>query len=183
MRNLIAYLILALFAASTGAQTRPSRDSGSSHPYFTPIRITQLKGCAYLHDSVQMTAGQAATVIPDRFAALLAAMKDAGVMPSGGAIFVYPLVNPARAFTLDLGFPVEDDTPVVGGYQISRLESVLAATAIYMGPPAKMNIGRLYGEIRASGHVPSNMLRIHTLYREDSDSSNNIVLIEIPLQK
>jgi hypothetical protein len=180
MRNLVAYLILALFAASVGAQTPLSSDSG---PMLTPIRITQLKGCLYLHDTVQTTLKEAMGVVPQHFAALLAAMKDAQVMPKGGAIFVYHgMTNPAMPITFDLGFPVDEGTEAIDGYRIDRLDSVLSATAIYMGPPAGMNIGKVYAQIKAAGHIPTNVMRIHTLYREDANSSNNIVMIEIPLQ-
>ena len=85
---------------------------------------------------------------------------------------------------IEIGYPVADGTTAITGLQVGPLDTTLAATAIYTGPLDQVGsyIGRLYGQLTAAGHVPTDVIRERALYFEDSDSPNNIVLFEIPLQ-
>ena len=93
------------------------------------------------------------------------------------------MAGPAKEMIIDIGFPVGENTSAIPGMEVGRLESGLAATSIYTGSTTGMNMGHLYSEIEAAGHMPSGVMRMRNLYYEDDKSPNNIVLIEIMLQK
>jgi hypothetical protein len=45
-----------------------------------------------------------------------------------------------------------------------------------------MAIYSLYQQIRSSGHIPAEALRVRRLYNENASSPNNVAQLEIELQ-
>jgi len=182
MRHLTAFTIFALLSAGLvfGQDTPAPR----AKPGFSALRYTQLKPCAFVYTTVRGAVDEKlGTAIRDRIDAVRTGINSAEVPPIAGPVFVYHGSDPGKEMIVDIGFPVADNTPAIPGMEVGRLESGLAATSIYTGPTTGMNLGHLYSEIEAAGHVPSGVMRVRNLYYEDDKSQNNIVMIEILLQK
>jgi effector-binding domain-containing protein len=114
-------------------------------------------------------------------------IKAGQFLPSAAPAFVYRgagSLDRSKTFTLEVGFPVADDTKPVGDFKIGKLESLKCATTIYMGPSREIGRAyeRIYAQIFAQGLVPSDVRRERYLYYDGDSSKNNIVLIEIALK-
>jgi hypothetical protein len=149
------------------------------------MRLTKLKATAMVYLATQApNDAKLGAVLRDRLINIQTAMQTANIAPTAGPVFIFHGYDPVKPVDMEIAYPVADGTLAVPGLQVGQLDSTLAATAIYTGPLAQEGsyIGRLYGQLKTAGHVPTDVIRERSLYFEDEDSPNNIVLFEIPLQ-
>jgi hypothetical protein len=182
MRRLILLSIFATFLTAPAAVR-----AGESDPFtLSPMRIAQLKESVYLYTTAETTLNDMGAIINPALDNLAGAMARGAFMPSGGPVIVYQGSGSDRAkpFKLEVGYPAQGDTKPVDGFDVGKLDSVRAATAVYTGPIRLIGraYGKLYPQLIAAGHTPSDTRRERYLYWESEDSPNNVVLIEILLQ-
>jgi effector-binding domain-containing protein len=180
MRGAIISTVVTILLAQVSVQAQDKYTQ-------SPMKVTQLKTTAYFYVTEQTTLANIGPVLTKRMAELTQAFKDRAFEPSSGPICIYhgATSDPNKPFTVDIGYPVTGDVPAGGDYKLGQVQSALAATTLYMGPISQIGqaYGRLYGQVYAAGHVPTDVYREHYLYWEDDQSSNNVVMIEILLQK
>jgi len=153
----------------------------------SPLRTAQLKGATFLYESNQTTLGNVGNVITTVMGQMDDFIKAGQFLPAAAPAFVYRgagITDRSKPFTLEVGFPVADDTKPVGDFKIGKLESVKCATTIYMGPANQLGRAyeRIYAQILAQGLIPDDMRRERYLFFDGDGSKNNIVLIEIALK-
>jgi hypothetical protein len=181
MRNII---LTSLFALLLGPAFASAQDVPAAKPNLSPMRLVKLKAITFLYATIPFPHdGTTAAAIHDQVVAIEAAMKPAGIWPAGPTLIIFHGIDPPKPpTTIDVGFPVAQGTTAIGGFQVAQLDSALEATAVYSGPVGNNDIGRLYSQIIASGHTPSDVMRQRMLYFESEGSPNNVTLIEIPLE-
>ena len=184
MRRIIVLAVVALLANAALVLAQTPHNSGF---VLSPMHVTALKAVPYLYVSEQTTLDTIGEVLDKRLNEMNRAIKDGAFLPSGPPVFVYHNAGRDRSkpFTLDVGFPVAENTVAAGDYQLGKLESERSATAVYVGPINQIGqaYGQLFGQIFGAGYMPSGIRRERYLYWEDADSSNNVILIEVLLQK
>jgi hypothetical protein len=179
----IPTLLLALVTATAFAA---DPDSPTTAPVYTltPARITQLKATEVIYQPVHIHLTDADTprkAVED----LMAKLATAHVRITGGPIFIFPQfpAGPNAETDLDIAIPVPDKTPAPEGCQSKTLDAAPSVTALYQGPSTSMGeaTGHLFQQLRTLHQLPTGELRTRSLYYEDPASSNNIVLLEIPV--
>jgi DNA gyrase inhibitor GyrI len=152
----------------------------------TPMRLAHMQAADFLYISGQSTYADTAT-IKDLCARVSKAMVQAHLSPTSGSVFVChaPTPDPKHVMTMDAGYTVPANTPAAGDCKIGMLSDNLCATILYTGPADSMAgaIGAFYAQVYAGGHQPTDILRVRNLYWENPDSLNNVVQLEIELQK
>ena len=188
MRNTIAYssivmLIACALVRADVATTAPS-DEGFT---LSPPRVAKLAPCAYYYTSAQTTYDKGGMVAGQLTGEVKSAMANSRTEPVGGPIFVYKDsgIDPAKPFTLQVGFPVANGTEPVGTFQVGQLDSVRALTALYSGPVSKIGqaYARSFARLKELGEQPSGERRERFFYWEGPESPNNVIQIEIGLRE
>lgn len=117
---------------------------------------------------------------------LLEAANSGKIQKTGPIYMVYTDMSDdmSRPFKLQVGAPVRPGTEGWDNYKIRTLQPLRAATVMYSGSLA--NIGQAYQQIFtdlfAAGLTPSGQNREIYLYWEGTQSSNNVVLIQIGIR-
>jgi effector-binding domain-containing protein len=176
-------LVLSFTQLPALAQTQPP---GKPEYTVSPMRIATLKDTAYMYESQQATLATVGPIVDKQMNEMTSAMKDGAFSPTGPPIIVYhgATTDPDKQFTVDLGFPVADTATAGGDFQLGKVKGVMSATAVFTGPMTQIRQAyvRLFGQLIAAGHTPTEERRERYLYWEGADSTNNVVLIEIELQ-
>jgi len=185
MKQWIASLVLVVSLTQLPALAQTPTPG---KPEFTvsPMRIATLKDTAYMYQTEQVTLATIGPIIDKHMNEMTSAMKDGAFSPTGPPIIVYhgASTDPEKQFTVDLGFPVADTATAGGDFQLGKVKGVMSATAVFTGPMSQIRQAyvRLFAQLIAAGHTPTDERRERYLYWEGADSTNNVVLIEIELQ-
>ena len=181
--GIVVMAIIGVANADTGSpESKPASYSLSE------MRFTQLKPCSFMYMSSKTTYADAHQVITTLLASERETLKSVGIVPNNGPVLVYvdPTQDPSRPVTLEVGFPVPDDTQPIDGLSLRKLGNTLSATILYTGPvnqSMSQAISDIYAKIFAAGHAPSGPVSLRHLYWESEGSANNVVLVEIALSR
>jgi effector-binding domain-containing protein len=130
------------------------------------------------------------TQIGDTVRALMAKFGDAEkagkFRPRAAPIFIMHGMtpDPSKAFTLDVAFPVADDTKAFDDFQVKKLDTFKCAVVIYSGPTKTLGqaFAAIYEDVMTAGLQPTGELREEQLKWEDGTSPNNVTMIELGVQ-
>src|ERR1700722_6407691 len=183
MRHLTALTLIAILTSPLGAlaqTTAPSPEDST----LSPMRGTEFSPQRFLYVTGQVNYADSAA-IAKMIQQVAKAMEANHIAPSGGPVVLChgATRDPNHVFTMDIGFPVRDNTPAVGECKVTELAPFQCASAVYTGAPARVGdaLHELYRQTRDAGHVSADRLRIRSLYYEGDDSANNVFLLEIEL--
>lgn len=92
-----------------------------------------------------------------------------------------PHTTPAKAFQMETGFFVPEETRAVGDFNVRELPQFKCASILYVGPGPRIGDAwqKLYRSLRAEGLSPTDEERELYLYWEGVDSPNNIVQVQV----
>ena len=194
MRHLVVFAIIALLSSAALLSRAPAQVAALTQPAkqdftLTPMRITRLQSSDYLYVSGQIADTDVAAK-NELLSRVTKAISKAQITPTSyGPLFIDhgASADPTHVFTMDAGFCVPPNTVAPAGCNIGKLQGNPYAVALYTGPAGfsksmYMAIYSLYQQVQTSGHIPTDILRVRRLYRENPDSPNNVTQLEIELQ-
>jgi predicted transcriptional regulator YdeE len=171
---------------ANGPTTKPDAPDLAQPIVVSKSRVLTISATTFFYTTTETSLKEIDTVAKDTMQTLHAAIKDGKLHPTGAPIFIYHGVNedPDHKFTLQIGFPVADDTAAFGDFKVIKLPEFHCATALYSGPLKQQTEAwqSLYGDLFAAGMQPSDEAREEYLKFDGEDSPNNVILIEAGLQ-
>lgn len=184
MFRLTVFSIVVLTLALTLVAQQAPKESGVA---VSPMTVRTLKGGTFLYRSVEADMQNSATLIETEMKSLGEEMKSAKIMPIGSPVFVFqnPTTETGKAFAIEMGFPVAADTNAPAGSKVRSLEPLRAATVMFSGPTTALAgaYEQMYQQIGQAGLTPGTELRQYSLYWEGVDSPNNVMLLQVGLEK
>jgi effector-binding domain-containing protein len=152
----------------------------------TKSRMQSMPAVTVLILSDQTTMGQ----IGDTIRALMAKFGDAEkagkFRPRAAPIFIMHGMtpDPSKTFTLDVVFPVADDTKAFEDFQVKKLDTFKCAVVIYSGATKTLGqaFAAVYEDAMTAGLQPTGELREEQLKWEGANSPNNVTMIELGVQ-
>ncbi len=176
-------VITLVFTLTLAAQLAP-KDSDVS---VSPMTVRTLKDCTFLYRSIETDMQNSAQRIEAEMKSLAEEIKSAKIMAVGSPIFVFqnPTPEAGKTFTIEMGFPVAAETKAPASSKVRSLEPFRAATVMFSGPMPALRgaYEQLYQQISQAGLTPGTELRQYTLYWESVDSPNNVMLLQVGLEK
>ncbi|MFB3881261.1 MAG: GyrI-like domain-containing protein [Armatimonadota bacterium] len=179
-------VILAVLSLLAGTAAFANNDSPAQAPAEYAIgemRVRTLAGFDYLYFSKEITHPQIPQAIGEMVGKAMAAMKEAGITPSGptgSEVCIYRnAVEVGQPFTLDCGFMVPAGTKPSGEVKVKAVRPWRCATLVYSGGIAHLfeAITKLGEEMGRAGLKMDGEYREYYLYWEGFESPNNIMLI------
>jgi effector-binding domain-containing protein len=190
-------LVTAFLAATGGCQlhSRPVDANGDSPAAIAapplPFRVSNMRvhtvrGMTYLFSSTRSNYNDIMTSGASSALAALRQITAGGARPAGEILFIFhdPTEDPTVAFDLDIGVPVPDKTPAIGGFKVRKLPPFRCASMVYRGPLKHLRraYDKLIPEMIAAGYVPSDELRESYTVWEGAESPNNVVEIQVGIR-
>jgi effector-binding domain-containing protein len=180
-------------AATGGADDTDAKAAGSKAaaaaqakgPAVGEVRIRTLAPRTYAYVATETTFAELGNAIGDAMAKIQKAVEDGAVKVDGPFVLVYPKgsahATPDKPFQLHIGLMAKDDSKGGGDVKVRKTEPFKAATILYTG--SVMEIGQCYEKlfpaIEKMGLTPSGEEREFTLYFEDLESPNNVVMVQV----
>jgi len=183
-------LALSLSHAATGEaddprEAKPAAAAEARGPEVGEVRIRTLAPRTYAYVETETTFTELGNAIGDAMGKVQKAVEDGTIKVDGPFVLAYPKGSahrtPDKPFQLHIGLMVKDESKGGGDVKVRKTEPFKAATVMYVGPV--MEIGRCYEKlfpaIEKMGLTPSGEEREFTLYFEDLESPNTVVMVQV----
>jgi effector-binding domain-containing protein len=152
-----------------------------------PAAIQTFAEGTFFHLTAQATQHNLAARMKELVPQLQKALVASGVAHLGPMHVVYHGmgVDPDQPFDLEVGVLVPKGTEASAGGRVRTLAAFTCATTVFTGPFTMVGkvYQTLYPALMASGKVPLPESRQMILFWEGETSSNNMLLIQIGVQK
>ncbi|MGH7178062.1 MAG: effector binding domain-containing protein [Tepidisphaeraceae bacterium] len=188
--GIAALLGLAVLAFARQPSTQPShttaKPGGDNDYVISAMRVQEMKGITFLYVSAETNYGAMHQTVTDAMSGFEEAIKAGKFSPDGATLFIYhgASQDPNKNFTLEMGFPVAEDTKPFGDYKVKKLDAFKCATVLYSGAVA--NIGQAYqqvfSELFQQGLKPTGETREFHFMWEGPESPNNVSLIQVGVE-
>jgi effector-binding domain-containing protein len=191
---LLAFAIVAaMFARHPSiAQQQPDPNAPPDQADWTcsNLRLVTVPKSTYFHTTFTTTFAEMDKVSP-MVEEMFKTLKEQSIdwfsdERAGYVTFIYKGVQQDRTqpFELSIGMTVPAGTKPVGKYEVRELDEFRSATALYNGPLQSMGNAyqKLFTDLFAAGHTPTDEVREVYLYWEGVQSNNNVVWIQAGLQ-
>jgi effector-binding domain-containing protein len=184
-RVILACTILASITFAPALQAQPRQ---ADNPEFvtTPMRVVETKPTSFIYVEIETTYATMAEPVGKALAEFGAMIEAGKFIPRGPAMMVYQGAtgDPNQPFTLQIGFPVNDDVKPNGNMKVRKIETTRVATLIFSGQIRHIGQAyqKLFQELFGQGLLPSGEHSELYLRWESAESDNNIVLLQIHLQ-
>jgi effector-binding domain-containing protein len=182
-------LALCLSPPATGRadddQAKPAAAAEAREPEVGEVRVRTLAPRTYAYVATETTFAELGNAIGDAMTKIQQAAQEGTIKVDGPFVLAYPKGSahrtPDKPFQVHIGLIVEEGSKGGGDVKVRKTEPFKAATVMYTGPI--MEVGRCYQKlfpaIEKMGLVPSGEEREFTLYFEDLESPNNVVLVQV----
>ena len=185
MRRYTTIILLAVIGAAVYAQV-PTTEPSSDYA-ITPMRLQTLKGAPnYLYSEGETTLDAVKQTVDTNFNPLRDLFESGKLQATGPAIFVFTGISMdmSKPFKIQTGLPVKADVAAFDNYKVRALPALRAATVVFNGGLANLSAAyvKIYSDIFTAGLRPTGETRETYLHWEGSDSSNNIILIQVGVE-
>ena len=182
-------LALCLSPAVTGAaddaDAKAAAAAQAKGPEVGEVRIRTLAPRSYAYVATETTFAELGNVIGEAMGKIQKAAEEGTIKVDGPFVLAYPEGSahrtPDKPFKLHIGLMVEEGSKGGGDVKVRKTEPFKAATVLYTG--SVMEIGQCYQKlfpaIEKMGLAPSGEEREFTLYFEDLESPNNVVMVQV----
>jgi effector-binding domain-containing protein len=188
-----ASLVLCLSPAVTGgsddANAKAAAAARAKGPDVGEVRIRTLAPRSYAYVATETTFAELGNAIGEAMGKIQKAAGEGTIKVDGPFVLAYPKGSahrtPDKPFQVHIGLMVEDGSKGGGDVKVRKTEPFKAATVMYTGPV--MEIGQCYQKlfpaIEKMGLAPSGEEREFTLYFEDLESPNNVVMVQVGVKE
>lgn len=194
MRCVNAFFLLVVTGAAAAFAAAPTtgpapETADASDMSMTDMRIEKLKPVQILSMTQQTSPGDIAPAAVKLMGSLRDAILEAHVAPSGPSVLIFDagaVASGKQDMTIEGGIPVRNANANVPGATVRQLDAVTAAVFVVNGANAATledAYQQMFKTVMEAGYQPTGEVRQHTLYFEAPDSPNNVMMIEIVLQK
>ena len=164
----------------------------AKEPEVGEVRLRTLAPVTYCYVEVETTFNKLGESIGVAIPGIMKAADEGKIRVTGPFVLAYPQapqgsahLTPDKPFKVQVGLMVADVAAAVGDVKVRRTEPFKAATVLYTGPVS--GIGRCYQKlfpaIERMGLKPTGEEREFTLYFEDLESPNNVVLVQVGVKE
>jgi effector-binding domain-containing protein len=182
-------LALCLSPAVTGgaddADAKAAAAAQAKGPEVGEVRIRTLAPRTYAYVATETTFAELGGAVGEAMGKLRKAAEERTIKVEWPFVLAYPEGSvhrtPDKPFQVHIGLMVADGSKGGGDVKVRKTEPFKAATILYTGPV--MGIGQCYEKLFAAiekmGLTPSGEEREYTLYFEDLESPNNVVMVQV----
>ena len=183
-------LALCLSHAATGEaddprEAKPAAAAEARGPEIGEVRIRTLAPRAYAYVETETTFAELGNAIGNAMGKVQKAAEEGTIQVDGPFVLAYPKGSahrtPDKPFQVHIGLMVKEDSKGGGDVKVRKTEPFKAATVMYTGPV--MEVGQCYEKlfpaIEKMGLTPSGEEREFTLYFEDLESPNTVVMVQV----
>jgi effector-binding domain-containing protein len=152
-----------------------------------PAAIQTFAEGTFFHLTAQATQRNLGTRMKELVPQLQKALAASGLANLGPLHVVYHGmgVDPDKPFDLEVGVLVPKGTEAAGGGQVRTLPAFTCATTVFTGPFTMVGkvYETLYPALMACGKIPLPESRQMILFWESETSNNNMLLVQIGIQR
>jgi effector-binding domain-containing protein len=154
-------------------------------PEVGEVRIRTLAPRTYAYVATETTFAELGNAVGEAMGKVQKAAEDGTIKVDGPFVITYPKgsahLTPDKPFQAHIGLIVQEGSKGGGDVKVRKTEPFKAATVLYTG--SVFEVGRCYQKlfpaIDKMGLAPSGEAREFTLYFEELESPNNVVLVQV----
>lgn len=158
-------------------------------PLLGEVRVRDLAPVTYAYVTTETTFDKLGETIGETMPKFIKAAEAGKIKPGGPFVLRYPEGSahkaPLKPFKVEIGMMVIADSAGDEEVKVKRSEPFKAATLLYTGPVSQIgqSYQKLFPAIERMGLEPTGEEREFTLYWEDLESANNVVMIQVGVKE